>query len=129
MRKHLTRWLNHSELQEMAGSYEGAIVEVIEKNVRNRFTRQDEVQPVIVLTDGWRVVPNVGMRRSLMEAFGSETDDWTGRRIRIFLRPMGGRDAGHAGEQRYEKAVESLQPRPGEPQAPEGGELAAAGVR
>ena len=63
MRRHLKRWLNEGELQEMGGSYEGRISAVVEEELRNRFTVQREVQPVIVFADGWRIVPNIGMRR------------------------------------------------------------------
>ena len=47
MRKHLRRWLNHRELEQMGGRYDGIVAAVAEQNVRNRFTAQREAQPVI----------------------------------------------------------------------------------
>ena len=105
IRRHLKRWLNDGELQEMGGSYEGTIADVVEEQVRNRFTTRREVQPVIVFYDGWRLIPNIGMRRALVEMFGPETNDWVDRRIRVFRRRMVQEKAGGEVPERYEKAV------------------------
>ena len=108
MRRHLKRWLVNSDLQGMGGSYEGIIVDVIEEKVRNPFKAKHELNPVIVFLDGWRIVPNIGMRRDLVAHYGPETDTWTGRCIRIFLRPMTRHSPDDEGRQRDEKAVECL---------------------
>ena len=92
----------------MGGSYEGIIVDVIEAEMRNPFTTEDELLPVIVFSDGWRIVPNIGMRRDLVDGYGRETDTWAGQRIRIFLRPMTRKSSGDEGRLRQEKAVECL---------------------
>ena len=81
--------------------------------MRNRYTAKREKHPVIEFTDGRRIVPNIGMRRVLIESFGAETDAWVERKIRIFLRPMARRNA--TGELRYEKAVECLDRQATEP--------------
>ena len=108
MRQHLKRWLANSDLQGMGGSYEGIIVDVIEEKVRNPFKAKHELNPVIVVLDGWRIVPNIGMRRDLVAHYGPETDTWEGRCIRIFLRPMTRKSSGDEGRLRQEKAVECL---------------------
>ena len=114
MRRHLKRWLNDGELLKMGGSYEVSIVEVVEEQVRNRYTAQRELQPVIVFDDGWRLIPNIGMRRALVEMFGSETDDWVGRRVRVFRRRMVRESANGEMRERYEKAVECVDSDPRE---------------
>ena len=108
MRRHLKRWLTNSDLRGLGGSYEGIIVDVVEEEVRNRFKAKHELNPVIVFLDGWRIVPNIGMRRYLDAYYGHETDTWAGRRIRIFLRPMTRKNPGDEGRLRDEKAVECL---------------------
>ena len=93
MRRHLKRSLNDADLRNMGGSYEGTISAVVEEEMRNRFTTQRTVQPVIVFTDGYRIVPNIGMQRTLVESYGAETDSWVDKRIRVFRRPMTRRDS------------------------------------
>ena len=113
----------------MGGSYEGTIAAVVEEEVRNRFTTQREIQPVIVFTDGYRIVPNIGMRRALVGSFGAETDTWVDNRIRVFRRPMTRRNPGDEAQPRFEKAVECLDAPTAEPEATAGaGELAAADI-
>ncbi len=106
MRRHLKRWLTNSDLRGMGGSYQGIIVDVVEEEVRNRFKGKHELNPVIVFLDGWRIVPNMGIRRYLDAHYGHETDTWAGRPIRIFLRPMTRKSPDDEGRQRDEKAVE-----------------------
>ncbi len=128
MRRHLKRWLNDADLRNMGGSYEGTISAVVEEETRNRFTTQRTVQPVIVFTDGYRIVPNIGMRRTLVESYGAETDSWVDKRIRVFRRPMTRRDSVKA-QSRFEKAVECLDaPTPESEAAAVAGELAAADI-
>jgi hypothetical protein len=88
MRRHTRRWLNDTALaSEFDGTFEGVIAAVTEEQVRNRFTAQRELQPVIAFAEGgWRVVPNLGMRTALIEMLGPETDQWIGRRISIHRR-------------------------------------------
>ena len=83
MRRHLRRWLNDAELERRGGRFDGVIAAVTEETVRNRFTAQRELQPVIAFDDGWRLVPNLTMRRALIEMFGTESNAWIGRRVTI----------------------------------------------
>ena len=114
MRRHLRRWLTDVPLQKMGGVYEGVIANVVEEEVRNRFTTKREVQPVIEFDDGWRSVPNLSMRRDLVDGFGPDTDTWVGRRLRIVRRLMRNRTTAKASE-RWEKAVEFPDSTAGEP--------------
>jgi hypothetical protein len=83
MGRHLRRWLNDAALARLDGVYEGTIGDVVEEQVRNRFTAQREIVPVVVFADGWRLIPNITMRTALVEMFGSETDHWRGARVRV----------------------------------------------
>ena len=128
MRRHLNRWLNHAELINMGGSYEGTIATVVLEEIRNPFTTQRNALPVIVFTDGYRIVPNIGMRRTLVESYGPETDSWVDKRIRVFRRPMTRRHSVKA-QSRFEKAVECLDAPTPKSEATTGvGELAAADI-
>ena len=110
MRRHLKRRLNNGELLKMGGSYEGSIAEVVEETVRNPFTTQQEVVPTIVFVDGWRLIPNIGMRRALVEMLGEETDHWVGRHIVISIRLVARQSANGETRERYEKIIESVDP-------------------
>ena len=115
MRRHLKHCLTNSDLEQMGGEHEGVIAEVIEEVMWNRYTKKRETQPVILFPDGQRIVPNIGMRQILIDGFGSETDHWVGKRIRIFLRPMVQKKTNGNGGQRLEKAVECLDTPANEP--------------
>ena len=108
MRRHLKRRMNNGDLEQMGGDYKGVIGDVVMEEMRNRYTAKREEHPVIVFEDGWRIVPNIGMRQALINSLGPESDDWIGGRIRIFLRPMARKGGGGGGPQRFEKAVECL---------------------
>lgn len=103
MSRHLRRWLNDATLRrDFSGRYEGVIASVHEELIRNRFTAVKQVEPVITFDDGWRLIPNIGMRRALIEFYGANTDDWIGRRIVVFRSET--RDT-KAGTTRWEKRV------------------------
>jgi len=107
MRRHLRRSLNVPDLQGLGGCYEGRIADVTEQEVRNRFTTKKEKQPVIVFEDGYHIIPNFGMRRALVERFGSETELWRGERLRIVLRNLPrGKDS--QGSSSWTRCVEFL---------------------
>jgi len=84
MTRHLRRWLNENALREMGDTYEGRISDVVEERIRNRFTAQKSLEPVIVFDDGWRLIPNITQRRALVEFWGADTSDWVGRRLVVF---------------------------------------------
>jgi hypothetical protein len=86
MKRFVPCWINTDELQRIGGRYEGVIEQVFEQAVRNRFTGVKKAEPIIEFEDGYRLVPNITMRRSLMERFGTDTDLWSGERIAIELR-------------------------------------------
>src|SRR3954453_16180265 len=73
MKRYLRRWLNDAELRKRPNDrYEGVISEVLEERLKNKFTGTNEPQPVIVFEDGYRLVPNIGMRQGLIEFWGSD---------------------------------------------------------
>ena len=88
MRKHLRRRINDAELVRLGGEYVGEISNVGEEVVRNRYTAQRELVPVISFADGWQLIPNIGMRAALVETHGADTDRWVGKRVRIFRRAV-----------------------------------------
>jgi hypothetical protein len=68
----------------MGDSYEGQIRTVIEEQIRNRFTGQRQLEPVIYFEDGWKLVPNITQRQALIQFWGPHTEDWEGRRLIVF---------------------------------------------
>lgn len=86
MRRHVATWINDSLLVQLDGRYEGVISGVTEQVVRNRYTAQQELHPVITFSDGHRLIPNIGARRALIEMFGPKTEGWDGRRLVITRR-------------------------------------------
>ena len=117
MRKHLKPRLNNDELLKMGGSYEGIIANVVEETVRNGYTKQRQAEPNIVFMDGWRHIPNIRMRRALIESLGEETNGWVGWRIRIFLRRVERKTADGGMREQYEKFAECIDPPVREPRA------------
>lgn len=84
MTRHLRRWLNDKALVEMGDSYEGRIQDVTEEPIRNRFTAQKSIEPVILFEDGWKLIPNISQRKALVAFWGPETEEWIGRRLVVF---------------------------------------------
>jgi hypothetical protein len=85
MTRHLRRWLNDKALNEnFDGEYEGRIGDVTEETIRNRFTGQKQLEPVVIFEDGWRLLPNINQRRALIELMGADTEVWIGRRLCVF---------------------------------------------
>ena len=120
MTKYLRRHLTNTDLLEHGGVYEGTIVAVEEQEVRNkwRYARDPETGktaprredvPVILFEDGWTWIPNITARRVLFEAWGADTDEWIGRRMRVWLetKMRKERTTGRDMEQ-YEKRVSVL---------------------
>jgi hypothetical protein len=88
MTRHLRRWLNDAALRKLGGTYEGIVQAVSEETIRNRFTLTKQIEPVISFDDGWRVVPNITMRRTLIELLGPDTDAWIGERLIVFRQRL-----------------------------------------
>jgi hypothetical protein len=84
MTRHLRRWLNDKALRELGDVYDGRIASVTEETIRNKFTAQKQLEPVITFEDGWRLLPNITQRRTLIEFFGPETEEWIGQRVVVF---------------------------------------------
>ena len=110
MRQHINRGMTNGDLEQMDGAYAGVIADVVLEEMRNKYTAKYEKNPVIVFEDGWRLVLNFGIRRDLIDSLGSESDNWIGASIRIFLRPMTRKVGSGDGKQRLGKAVECLEP-------------------
>jgi len=83
LQRHLT---NEVLLTREDARYEGRIARVERDRVFNKFKFTKEPAPVIHFEDGWCWIPNIGARRTLTAAWGSETDDWIGRRMAVYLR-------------------------------------------
>lgn len=81
MTKFLKQLLNDRELARLGGRYQGTIAAVHVEAMRNLFKNTTAEEPVIVFEDGWRLVPNYGMRVLLIEHFGAESDEWIGRTV------------------------------------------------
>ena len=113
MTPYLQRSLTNADLLAREGSsYEGTIVRVVPQRVFNkwRYTK-DEIVPVISFDDGYQWIPNIGARRILTAGWGANTDDWTGRRLRIYLKTVERTEvkSGRAVE-KLEKQVELMEP-------------------
>ena len=102
MRTTLPKWLTNEVLKALGGTYSGTVANIVMRQVRNKFTTEDIDEPVITFTDGYKLIPNIGIRRDLMAAFGHETDDWCGREITVRLREVVSR---RTGEVRWVKVV------------------------
>lgn len=94
--------MTNEVLKALGGTYSGTVANIVMRQVRNKFTTEDIDEPVITFTDGYKLIPNIGIRRDLMAAFGHETDDWCGREITVRLREVVSR---RTGEVRWVKVV------------------------
>jgi hypothetical protein len=83
MGKTLPRQITNNELEQRGGSYTGIVRGVAMERKWNKFTREKEEQPVISFTDGYELIPNMGMRRDLIAELGCESDDWLGTQITV----------------------------------------------
>jgi len=90
MSRFLHNQLTNTELLKRQDCrYEGQIARVVEQLVFNKFKKvKEEPVPVIVFEDGWEWIPNLTARRGLVAAWGSETDEWIGRWVAIYLVPV-----------------------------------------
>jgi hypothetical protein len=99
-------WLNNGELARRGGAYVGTIVDVTEMMVRNPYTCQKVLKPVVAFADGQKLLPNIGMLRTLQNVFGDESELWIGKSVRVFQKRVERTDPS-TGEQtvRFERAV------------------------
>ena len=102
MRKTLPQQITNDELKRRGGSYTGIVRDVVVKNTWNKYTREKVEQPHITFTDGYTLVPNMGIRRALIAEFGYESDGWRGKEITVYLEKFTSKSSG---EVRWEKCV------------------------
>jgi hypothetical protein len=87
MTRHLKRWLTDKALAELGGEFEGVIADVSEELIRNRFTAKRSAEVVVTFDDGgFRLVLNKTVLTKFIAWFGPESNDWIGRRVRVFRR-------------------------------------------
>ena len=86
MKRFLKPMLTVPTLDALGGDYEGVIATVQEETIRNRFKGQQYQEAVLTFQDGMRMVLNKTMLTKCIGWFGSDSLDWTGRRIWVFLR-------------------------------------------
>jgi len=87
MTRYLKKWLTDKALEEQHDSeYEGVVAQVSEEMIRNRFTAQRETLPVVTFDDGWRLVLNKTFLQKFITWFGADSDNWVGRRVRVYRR-------------------------------------------
>ena len=103
MRKTLPRQITNDELKQGGGSYTGVVCDVGMEEKWNRFTREKREQPVMTFTDGYTLVPNMGIRRGLIAKFGSESDRWCGKQVTVRLQKFSSKSSG---EVRFEKVLD-----------------------
>jgi hypothetical protein len=102
MTRHLKRWLTNTALSEMGGEFEGVIAAVTEEPIRNKYTAQKSIEPVITFEEGgYRWIPNKSALQKLIGWFGAESTDWIGRRVRIHLVPVESKN----GRKQWQRAV------------------------
>ena len=102
MRTTLPQWLKNEVLEALGGTYVGVVESVAMRQMQNPYTTETVDEPVVTFTDGYKLVPNIGMRRDLMAKFGHETDDWCGREITVRLQEVVSK---RTGEVRWVKVV------------------------
>ena len=78
MSRHLPKFLNERTLRELGDRFDGKIVDVREELIRNRYTTQKSIEPVVVFDSGHRLIPNIGQRKALIEM--NVFSGWSGRR-------------------------------------------------
>jgi hypothetical protein len=70
----------------MGGEFEGVIAAVTEEPIRNKYTAQKSIEPVITFEEGgYRLIPNKSALQRLIGWFGAESTNWIGGRVRIYL--------------------------------------------
>jgi hypothetical protein len=93
---HLRRYLSNQMLATLDDVFTGTIADVTEERVRNRFAwerdKNDRPRPVttvelvVVFENGLRWIPNQNARQALVTWFGTESDNWRGRRVQVIRR-------------------------------------------
>lgn len=106
MTRHLKRWLTDKALAEIGGEFEGVIASVSEEEIRNRFTAQKSVEPVITFSEGgYKLVLGKTNLQKMINWFGPESNDWVSRRIRIFRQQVESRNAEGLIRVRWQRSI------------------------
>src|SRR2546428_5423823 len=87
MKHHLHLKLTNDELETRPGRrYEGRVLRVVEAKVFNKFLyTREEIVVTITFEDGFDWIPNQTCFRVLAAAWGTESEDWVGRRVAVYL--------------------------------------------
>lgn len=89
MSRYLKQWLTNEVLLSLGGEFEGVIAEVTEEVLRSPFSAQRTSHVVVTfLEGGYRLVLNKTNLKAMLLWFGNESENWTGRRVWVHLRPM-----------------------------------------
>ena len=87
MTRYRKKWLTDGELEKIGGEFEGVVESVTEELIRNKFKAQRSREPVVGFDQGgYRLVLNATLLDKFIRWFGAESDDWIGRRVRIYRR-------------------------------------------
>jgi hypothetical protein len=88
MTRYLKEYLTVAVLDGIGGFYEGIIDEVNNELLRNPYSKQRSEEGVISFVDGRRLVLNKSMLKACITWFGTDSEDWIGRRIQVSIRPV-----------------------------------------
>ena len=86
-----------AEMVKESGPQRLTITDYEEVELKNQKGGGTERKLAIVLDSGQKLVLNVTNNRTLIDAFGDETDDWIGQVIEVYFDPdvtFGGKRAG-----------------------------------
>lgn len=89
-------WLNVQAIVDMGGRFTDVISRVELSKMFSRHAQVERlgkvtrgaevVQPCIYFKTGYRLVPNLGMRRELINRLGDETDRWVGEELTVVIQ-------------------------------------------
>jgi hypothetical protein len=88
MRRRTGPWLSGAAVHALGGRYDGTIRDVVEQDVRNKWTGATTREVVIVFEDLKQLVLNQSTQFELMERFGPESDEWIGQTIAFVSRAV-----------------------------------------
>ena len=86
VRKMLPKRITNDELKQRGGSYTGTVSEIDWKETWNKYDRKKTEQLHLTFPDGYTLIPNISMIRTLKDKFGYESDDWIGMKITVRLK-------------------------------------------
>jgi hypothetical protein len=105
MSKTLPKRITNDELHQRGGEYKGIVREIILKDTWSVLARQSSEQPHITFTDDYTLIPNIGMRRTLIDELGEDSDGWIGKQLTVRMEEFTSKTSG---EIRYEKYISDV---------------------